>query len=339
MNLTEILSEFKTDKNITRPVLQTILQEIFTTMIIKKYGSSDNFDIIINDNSGDIEIYRNKNIVHDGEVEDSNTQISITDAKIIQDDLEIGEDVSEQIELKDFGYRNILIAKQLLKQKVHDKEEIELFNKYKKLIGEIITVTVHKISKHDLLVNDINGNILNIPLRELNPRDKYYIGTDLLVLVEDAFFEKNRCHIHLTRNSVDFIEYLFFNEVREIEDDLVTIKKVARDIGNKTIILVESYDTRHDACAIVIGRNGSHIKNIQSEIGFERIEVLEYSKNKELLIRRYLKNYNIVSTNITDDKMELYVSQEEVGSILKERNILNILSDLIDLHIELYAAN
>ena len=337
MNLTDILTEFKTEKHITRPVLQNILEDVLKNTIEKKYGKSDNFDIIINDKSGDVEIYKNKKIVYDYEVEDTQTQISISDARKIQNDLEIGEEFSEKIDFKDFGYRNILNAKQLLNNRIVEQEKIELYKKYEKLVGSLVTVTVTKINKNDLLVIDINSNILRINKSELNPYDKYHIGNEFLVLVEKLELINNNPIVTLTRNTEYFIELLLINEIPDIEDGIIEIKNSVRDIGYRTIIVAESYDYKKDACGIIIGKGGFHIKNIQKEIGREKIDIIEYTKNNEVLLKRCLKEYDI-TIKIVDDVYQIYVDKIKIGDLLKN-GYLNLLSELINHKIEIYTTN
>ncbi len=336
MNLTGILTEFKTEKNITRPVLQSILEDVLRNIIEKKYGKSDNFDIIINDKSGDVEIYKNKIVVPDCEVEDVESQISISDAKNIQDDLEIGEEVAEKINFNEFGYRSMLVAKQLLLQKIVEQEKIEMYKKYQKLIGSLITVTITKINKNDLLVIDANSNILQISKKELNPSDRYYVGNDLLVLVEKMEYIKNNPIVTLTRNTEEFVENLLHDEIPEVEDAIVVIKNIIREVGYRTIIIAESYDTRKDACGTIIGKGGCHIKNIQREIGYERIDIVEYSKNKEVQLKRCLKDFDIEDIKTIDNNIEIYVKQSDISSLLKN-NYLDLLAELVEAKIEVYA--
>lgn len=336
MNIIEIMSEFKEVKHITRPVLQTILSNVIKNILVRKYNN-DNYDVIVNDNSGDIEIYRNKSIVHDFEVEDSNTQICISDARKIQNDLEIGEEYSEIVSLKEFGYRNMLMARQLLVQKLKDQQTNESYKNYQKLVGSLINVTIKKIEKNRILINDIYDNLFYIPKTELSYNDKIFMNKELLVLVENIEFNNNKLDVTFTRASEAFIELLFENEVVEIENGLVTIKDSVRFAGNRTILLVESEDDRYEPVGIVIGRGGIHIKNIQKEVGLERFDIIQYTKNQLLLVKRCLKQYDISDVKYGEDNsIDVYTKQSEVSKIMSNRNILDIISSLVDTNINLF---
>ena len=315
INLVETFSEFKEFKNIDRETMMLILEDIFRHMLIKKYGSDDNFDIIVNIDKGDLEIWRNRQIVDDGSVEDDNLQIAFSDAIKIEPDFEVGEEVSEEIKLEDFGRREILTIRQNLMSKIMEYEKDNIYRKYKEKIGEIITGEVYQIWKKEILVLDDESIELTLPKSEQIPSDFYRKGDTIRAVVSKVDMRNNTPVIILSRTSPVFLERLFEAEVPEIYDGLITIKKIVRVPGERAKVAVESYDDRIDPVGACVGMKGSRIHGIVRELKNENIDVINYTNNPSLFIQRSLSPAKISSINIDNDngRAEVYMKPDQVS--------------------------
>jgi N utilization substance protein A len=286
--LVESFSEFKEFKNIDRATLMRVLEEVFRNMLKKRYGDDSNFDIIINTDQGDLEIYRNRLIVDECEVEDENKQISITDARKIEPDYEIGEEAIDQVPMDFFGRRNILAARQTLMTKILELEKDELFRKYSDRVGEIVSGEVYQIWKKEIMVLDDEGNELLLPKLEMIPADFFKKGETVKAIVHEVSMINASPKIILSRTSPVFLERLLELEVPEILDGLITIKKIVREPGERAKIAVESYDDRIDPVGACVGMKGSRIHGIVRELRNENIDVINFTTNNSLYIQRSL---------------------------------------------------
>ena len=315
INLTESFAEFKEFKDIDRPTLMNILETVFRNMIIKKYGSDDNFDIIINIDKGDLEVWRNREIVEDGEVEDENSQIAYSDAIKIEPDFEVGEEVSETVKMLDFGRRAVLALRQNLISKVLELEKDNIFKNYKDRVGDIITGEVYQVWKRELLVLDDEGNELLLPKTEQIPNDYFKKGDSLRGVVSSVEMRNNKPVITLSRTSPVFLERLFEMEVPEIFDGLITIKNIVREPGERAKVAVESYDDRIDPVGACVGMKGSRIHGIVRELRNENIDVINYTTNTQLYITRALSPAKINSIKLDDEtgRAEVYLNPDQVS--------------------------
>ena len=315
INLVETFSEFKEFKNIDRETMMRILEDIFRHMLTKRFGSSDNCDIIVNIDKGDLEIWRNRTIVEDGEVEDENLQIAYSDAIKIEPDFEVGEEVSEEIKMLDFGRRDILSIRQNLISKIQEYEKDNVYRKYKERIGEIITGEVYQLWKKEILVLDDEGIELILPKSEQIPTDFYRKGDTIRAVVSRVEMKNNTPSIILSRTSPVFLERLFESEVPEVFDGLITIKNIVRVPGERAKIAVESYDDRIDPVGACVGMKGSRIHGIVRELKNENIDVINYTSNPSLYITRALSPAKISSINIleADKKAEVYLRPDQVS--------------------------
>ncbi len=315
INLTESFAEFKEFKDIDRPTLMNILETVFRNMIIKKYGSDDNFDIIINIDKGDLEVWRNREIVEDGEVEDDNSQIAYSDAVKIEPDFEVGEEVSEAVKMLDFGRRAVLALRQNLISKVLELEKDNIFKNYKDRVGDIITGEVYQVWKRELLVLDDEGNELLLPKIEQIPNDYFKKGDSLRAVVSAVEMRNNKPIITLSRTSPVFLERLFEMEVPEIFDGLITIKNIVREPGERAKVAVESYDDRIDPVGACVGMKGSRIHGIVRELRNENIDVINFTGNTQLYITRALSPAKINSIKLDDEsgRAEVYLNPDQVS--------------------------
>ncbi len=316
INLVETFSEFKEFKNIDRETMMRIIEDVFRSMLKKKYGEESNFDVIVNIDRGDLEIWHYREIVEDGEVEDPNRQIAFSDAIKIEPDFEVGEEVSEQIFLKDFGRREILTIRQNLASKIMDYEKDSVIKKYKEKVGEIITGEVYQVWKREILVLDDEGIELILPKQEQIPSDFFKKGDTIRAIV-DRVDLKNPSNpvIILSRTSPVFLERLFEQEVPEIYDGLITIKKVVRVPGERAKVAVESYDDRIDPVGACVGMKGSRIHGIVRELRNENIDVINYTTNTELYIQRALSPAKVTSIHIDEEKKkaDVYMKPDQVS--------------------------
>ena len=312
IELKDAFAEFKNQKNIDRPTMMGVLEDVFRTQITKTYGSADNFDIIINLDKGDCEIYWNREVVE--EVEDPNTQIAIND-EALDDDYELGETFAKKIELKDFGRRGILNIRQNLQGRIMDIEKANLYNKYVGKIGELFTGEVYQTWAKEVLILDEDGNELRLPKSEQIPGEHFKKNDTVRAIIKSVEMKNNTTpYIVLSRTSPEFLEKLFEQEVPEIYDGLITIKKVVRVPGERAKVAVESYDERIDPIGACIGVKGARIIGIVRELRNENIDVLQWTSNTQLLIQRALNPAKISSVVLggEDDKIKVYMLPEEV---------------------------
>lgn len=315
INLVETFSEFKDFKNIDRETMMRILEDVFRHMIEKKYGTSENVDVIVNIDKGDLEIYRMLEIVEDGELEDESTQIEYSKAIKIEPDFEVGEEVSEEIKLSDFGRREILTIRQNLISKVQEYEKDSVYEKYKDRIGDIITGEVYQVWKKEILVLDDDGIELMLPKSEQIPTDYYRKGDTIRAVVSKVDMRNNVPQIILSRTSPVFLERLFEQEVPEVYDGLITIKNIVRVPGERAKIAVESYDDRIDPVGACVGMKGSRIHGIVRELKNENIDVINYTSNPSLYIQRALSPAKISSTTIDEEtkRADVYMKPDQVS--------------------------
>ena len=324
-NMIETFKEFKDTKNIDRTTLVSVLEESFRNVIAKIYGSDENFDVIVNPDKGDFEIYRNRIVVGDGEVQDTNKQISLSDARKIEPDYEEGEEVSERVEFTKFGRRAILNLRQTLASKILELEHDSLYNKYKDRVGQIVSGEVYQTWKREVLLVDDEGNEMILPKAEQIPVDQYRKGETIRAIVLRVDNENNNPKIILSRTSPVFLERLLEAEVPEINDGLISIKKIARMPGERAKIAVESYDERIDPVGACVGVKSSRVHGIVRELGNENIDVINYTTNTKLFIQRALSPAKISSITIDEEtrKAEVFLKPEEV-SLAIGRSGLNI---------------
>ena len=314
-SMIETFQEFKETKNIDRTTLVSVLEESFRNVIAKMFGSDENFDVIVNPDKGDFEIYRNRIVVADGEVEDENKQISLSEAQKIEPDYEIGEEVSEEVEFQKFGRRAILNLRQTLASKILELEHDSLYQKYKDKVGTIVSGEVYQMWKRETLLIDDEGNELHLPKQEQIPNDNYHKGETVRAIVKEVQNENNNPRIILSRTSPIFLERLLEAEVPEINDGLITIKRIARMPGERAKVAVESYDERIDPVGACVGVKGSRVHGIVRELCNENIDVINYSSNVQLFITRALSPAKISSITIDQEnhKAEVYLQPEEVS--------------------------
>jgi N utilization substance protein A len=315
INLIETFSEFKEFKNIDRETMMRILEDVFRHMLQKRFGSDENFEIIVNIDRGDLEIWRNREIVEDGMVEDENTQIAFSEAIKIEPDFEVGEEVTEELKLEDFGRREILAIRQNLVSKVMEYEKDSIYRKYKEKVGEIITGEVYQVWKKEILVLDDEGYELSLPKQEQIPSDFYRKGDTIRAVVSRVEMKNNTPAIILSRTSPVFLERLFESEVPEIYDGLITIKKIVRVPGERAKVAVESYDDRIDPVGACVGMKGSRIHGIVRELKNENIDVINFTNNATLFIQRALSPAKISSIQLDDSnkKAEVYMKPDQVS--------------------------
>ncbi len=315
INLIDTFSEFKELKNIDRVTMMSVLEDVFRSMLLKQYGSEDAFDVIINIDKGDFEIWHNRVIVEDGEVEDENLQISLTKAKEIDNDYEVGEEVTDEVKLLDFGRRSILALRQNLTSRILELEKNNIFDKYKDRIGEIVTGEVYQVWKREILVLDDEGNELILPMGEQISSDYFRKGDTIRAVVIKVEMRNNNPLIILSRTSPLFLERLFELEVPEIFDGLITIKKIVRVPGERAKVAVESYDERIDPVGACVGMKGSRIHGIVRELKNENIDVINFTNNTQLFISRSLSPAKIGNIKLLEEekKAEVYLEPKEVS--------------------------
>ena len=325
VSMVDTFKEFKDTKNIDRATLMSVLEESFRNVIAKIFGSDENFDVIVNPDKGDFEIYRNRIVVADGEVKDENKEISLTDALKIEPDYEVGEEVSEKVDFSKFGRRAILNLRQTLASKILELEHDSLYNKYKDRVGQVISAEVYQVWKREVLLVDDENNELILPKSEQIPHDVYRKGETVRAVIKGVTNENNNPKIILSRTSNMFLERLLEAEVPEIADGLITIRRIARMPGERAKIAVESYDDRIDPVGACVGVKGSRVHGIVRELCNENIDVVNYTSNIKLFIQRALSPATISSINVDEEnkKAEVYLRPEEV-SLAIGRGGLNI---------------
>ena len=314
-NMIETFKEFKDTKSIDRTTLVSVLEESFRNVLAKIFGSDENFDVIVNPDKGDFEIHRNRVVVADGEVEDENKEISLTDARKIEADYEVGEDVSEEVDFNKFGRRAILNLRQTLASKILELEHDSLYNKYKDRVGQIISGEVYQTWKREVLLVDEENNELILPKGEQIPRDQYRKGETVRAVIHRVDNENNNPKIILSRTAPEFLERLLEAEVPEINDGLIAIRKIARMPGERAKIAVESFDERIDPVGACVGVRGSRVHGIVRELCNENLDVINWTANTKLFIQRALAPAKVSSLTVDEEnkKAEVYLQPEEVS--------------------------
>ncbi len=318
VSLIETFSDFKDLKNIDRATMMNVLEEVFRNMLVKQYGSDENFDIIINIDKGDLEIWRNREVVENGEIEDENFEIELEDAKKIDEEYEVGEEFADEVKLLEFGRRDILSIRQNLTSKILQLERENIYKAYSEKVGKIVTGEVYQIWKKEILILDDDGNELILPKKEQIPTDFFRKGDTVRAVVTHVEMKNNNPLIILSRISSLFLERLFEIEVPEIYDGLITIKKIVRVAGERAKVAVESYDDRIDPVGACVGMKGSRIHGIVRELRNENIDVINYSSNVKLFIQRALNPAKINSVKIIEEerKAEVFLDPEEVSKAI-----------------------
>ena len=321
----ETFQEFKETKNIDRTTLVSVLEESFRNVIAKMFGSDENFDVIVNPDKGDFEIHRNRVVVADGEVKDENKEIALSEAQKIEPDYEVGEELSEEVEFAKFGRRAILNLRQTLASKILELEHDSLYQKYKDKVNTVVSGEVYQIWKREVLLMDDEGNELHLPKSEQISSDSYRKGETIRAIVKEVQNENNNPRIVLSRTSPVFMERLLEAEVPEINDGLITIKKIARMPGERAKVAVESYDDRIDPVGACVGVKGSRVHGIVRELGGENIDVINYSSNVQLFIQRALSPAQVSSITLDEEnrKAEVYLEPDQV-SLAIGRSGMNI---------------
>ncbi|MGB5361832.1 MAG: transcription termination factor NusA [Aureibaculum sp.] len=320
--LIESFSEFKDDKSIDRVTLMAILEDVFRAALKRKYGSDDNFDIIINPDKGDLEIWRNRVVVNDGEVEDPNEEISLSAARKIEPDFEVGEDVSEEVKLEDLGRRAILALRQNLISKIHEHDNTNVFKQFKDLEGEIYSAEVHHIRHNAVILLDDEGNEIVLPKSEQIKSDYFRKGESVRGIIKLVELRGNKPTIIMSRTAPEFLVKLFEQEIPEVFDGLITIERVARIPGEKAKVAVDSYDDRIDPVGACVGMKGSRIHGIVRELGNENIDVINYTKNDKIFIARALSPAKVVSIEIKEavegekPRVNVFLKPEEVSKAI-----------------------
>jgi transcription termination/antitermination protein NusA len=336
--LIETFAEFAKFKNIDRPTMIRILEDVFRTMIRKKYGTDENFDIIINTDKGDLEIWRFREIVDDNS-EDiwDHDKISLSDARKIEPDFEIGEEVAEEVKLLDFGRRAVQTARQTLIQKIKDLEKDILFNKYKEIVGEIISAEVYQVLSKEVLLLDNDGNELLLPKNEQISKDRFRKGESVRAIVHRVEMVNGNPKIILSRTAPKFLERLFENEVPEVYDGLITIKKIVREPGERAKVAVESYDDRIDPVGACVGMKGSRIHSIVRELQNENIDVINYTDNLELYISRALSPAKIGGIKLDGERVAVFLKPDQVSlAIGKGGQNIKLASKLVGMEIDVF---
>jgi N utilization substance protein A len=337
--LIDSFSEFKDEKLIDRVTLMVILEEVFRNTLKRKFGSDDNFDIIINPDKGDLEIWRNRVVVADGAVEDPNQEIELTHAQKIEPDFEVGEDVSEEVKLIDLGRRSILSLRQNLIAKIFEHDSNNIFKQFKDLEGDLYTAEVHHIRSREVILLDDDGNELILPKDRQIPADFYRKGDNVRGIIESVELRGNKPRIILSRTSPKFLEKLFEQEIPEVFDGLITIKKAVRIPGEKAKVAVDSYDDRIDPVGACVGMKGSRIHGIVRELGNENIDVINFTNNLQLFITRSLSPAKVNSLKINEEtkRVQVFLNPEEVSKAIgKGGHNIRLAGQLTGFEIDVY---
>ncbi len=339
INLIDSFQEFKEAENIDRPTLMKVLEDVFKTLLRKKYGSDENFDVIVNDQTGDLEIFRRREIVEDDMVEDENAQIPYTEAIKIEADYNVGEEVYEEVDVAHFGRRAILAAKQTLAARIGDLKKNNLLKKYADRIGDIITGEVYQIWKKEMLLLDDEGNELIMPKSEQIPTDFFKKGETVRSVVRKVEMRNNAPVIILSRTAPSFLEKLLEIEVPEIMDGLIVIKKIVREPGERAKVAVESYDDRIDPVGACVGMKGSRIHGIVRELRNENIDIINYTANVQLLLQRSLTPARINKMNLDGEKMsaEVYLDPDQVSLAIGKKGVnIKLAQELTGYSIDVF---
>lgn len=339
LELIDSFAEFKEFKNIDRETMMGILQDVFRSMLRKKYGTDDHIDIIINPDKGDVEIWINREIVPDGEVEDENLEIALSKALEIEPDFEVGEEVAEEVKLEDFGRRNVLSLRQNLIGRILELEKDHIYKKYKERIGEIVTGEVYQVWKREILVLDDEGNELILPKSEQIPSDYFKKGEAVRAVVARVDLRNNSPVIILSRTAPEFLERLFELEVPEVFDGLITIKKIVREPGERAKVAVESYDDRIDPVGACVGMKGARIHGIVRELKNENIDVINFTSNDKLFIQRALSPAKISNIELHEDsgRADVFLKNDQVSlAIGKGGHNIKLASKLTGFEIDVY---
>ena len=339
INLIDAFQDFKEAENLDRPTLMKVVEDVFKTLLRKKYGSDENFDVIVNSEKGDLEIIRRRMIVEDGEVIDPLAEVAYTQAIKIEPDFEVGEELYEEMDMLDFGRRAILAAKQTLASRIGDLKKTELVKKYNDRIGEIISAEVYQVWKKEVLLLDEDGNELILPKSEQIPQDYFKKGENTRAVIERVDLKNNNPVIILSRTSPLFLAKLLEIEVPEIMDGLIAIKKIVRDPGERAKVAVESYDDRIDPVGACVGMKGSRIHGIVRELKNENIDIINYTTNIQLLIQRSLTPAKISYMKIDDDKKQVdaYLEQDQVSLAIGRRGVnIKLACELTGYEIDVF---
>ena len=339
INLIDSFQEFKEAENIDRPTLMKVLEDVFKTLLRKKYGSDDNFDVIVNDQTGDLEIFRRREVVEDDMVEDENAQIPYTEAIKIEADYNVGEEVYEEVDVVEFGRRAILAAKQTLAARIGDLKKNNLLKKYADRVGDIITGEVYQIWKKEMLLLDDEGNELIMPKSEQIPSDFFKKGETVRSVVKKVEMRNNSPVIILSRTHASFLEKLLEIEVPEIMDGLITVKKIVREPGERAKVAVESYDDRIDPVGACVGMKGSRIHGIVRELRNENIDIINYTNNVSLLLQRSLTPARINNIKLDNEKMtaEVYLDSDQVSLAIGKKGVnIKLAQELTGYSIDVF---
>ncbi len=337
--LIDSFSEFKDEKFIDRVTLMVILEEVFRNTLKRKFGADDNFDIIINPDKGDLEIWRNRIVVANGEVEDPNQEIELKEAQKIEPDFEVGEDVSEEVKLIDLGRRSILTLRQNLVAKIHEHDSTNIFKQFKELEGELYTAEVHHIRSREVILLDDEGNELILPKDRQIGSDFYRKGDNVRGIIESVELRGNKPRIVFSRTSPKFLEKLFEQEIPEVFDGLINIKNAVRIPGDKAKVAVDSYDDRIDPVGACVGMKGSRIHGIVRELGNENIDVINYTNNLQLYITRALSPAKVNSLKIDEEnkRVQVFLNPEEVSKAIgRGGNNIRLAGQLTGFEIDVY---
>ncbi|MDW8273659.1 MAG: transcription termination factor NusA [Chitinophagales bacterium] len=339
IQLIDSFAEFKQLKNIDRPTLMRVLEDVFRSLLRKKYGDTDNFDIIVNTDKGDIEIWQRREIVEDGAVENPNKQIALSEARKIEEDFEIGEETYEKIEIEEFGRRAVQAAKQTLVSRLIELEKDEVYRKYKDRVGDIVSGEVHQVWKNEILLLDDDGNELILPKRETIKSDFFRKGDNVRAVIKKVELRGNTPQIILSRTDPSFLAKLLEQEVPEIFDGLIAIKNVVREPGEKAKVVVESYDDRIDPVGACVGVKGSRIHGIVRELKNENIDIINHTNNLNLMVQRALAPAKISSMEIDQEKkhINVYLKPDQVSLAIGKKGVnIKLASKLVGYEIDVY---
>jgi len=342
LDLIDSFSEFKQMKNIDRPTMMKVLEDVFRTLLRKKYGEVDNFDIVVNTDKGDLEIWHRREIVEDDKVEDPIIQIGITDAQKIEEDFEVGEETYEKIELESVGRRAILAARQTLASRVGDLEKDEVFKKYKDRVGEIVAAEVYQVWKKEILLLDEEGNELLLPKSEQIKTDFFKKGETVRTVIKKVEMKNGTPYIILSRTDNAFLAKLMEQEVPEVFDGLIVIKNIVREPGEKAKVVVESFDDRIDPVGACVGVKGSRIHGIVRELKNENIDIINHTNNLSLMVQRALAPAKINSIDIDQEKkrISVYLEPDQVSLAIGKRGVnIKLASRLVGFEIDVYREN